>query len=159
VTARCSKVGCGEPAEAAVGFDSAAALLWLDPFDGATRGAALLCKTHADTLTPWRGWHLQDRRVRQPRLWVDRPAPVCAAPAGRAGPRPRRRHRRAPAADPLPFTDPGDRFAEQSSPAHRGDVRGAGVTADARPWAGDAERVLDARTPLLARAFQSARVG
>ncbi|HEY7107022.1 MAG TPA: DUF3499 family protein [Acidimicrobiia bacterium] len=139
---RCSRVGCGADAVASFCFDGRAALVWLDPLDPARGlGAGVLCSRHADTLTPPRGWHLQDRRVRSPRLWDDRPAPAPTA----ARPPLRVVHAdderaASPSPDPLPFPDgtlaaaPGDR-CEADAPA------------------GDIDQMLTARTPLLVRAF------
>lgn len=155
MTALCSRVGCDEPAAAVFGFDAATALVWLDPFDGRAKGAGMLCAAHADTLTPMRGWTLQDRRVRAPRLWADRPR--LTAPTRR----PRqpavtarsRHHHHGEGTDPLPF----------------GTVEVNPVPLDTRPVAelepeddevaevADFDRLLDARTPLLTRAFQAAR--
>jgi hypothetical protein len=135
---RCSRVGCGGYAVASFCFDGRAALVWLDPLDPERgMGAGVLCARHADALTPPRGWHLQDRRARAPRLWDDRPRP--AAP-----PRPVNSPTHGPAVtrvfppptDPLPFDDSTD--------------------TESRPIA-DVDDFLDARTPLLARAFAAAR--
>jgi hypothetical protein len=149
---RCSRVGCSGHAVASFCFDGRAALVWLDPLDPERGvGAGVLCARHADTLTPPRGWHLQDRRTRTPRLWVDRPAGTPAAPntlpvateavlatrdrsgeaaAARVG---------APHADPLPF---------ETEPAPRPVAKPA-----------DVADLLDARSPLLARAFAAAGSG
>jgi hypothetical protein len=114
-------------------FDGRAALVWLDPLDPDHGvGAGVLCARHADALTPPRGWHLQDRRVRTPRLWDDRPM----------APKPPREPRVAvarleteeEAPPPLPF--------DEAPP----DACPAAVTP-----------LLDARTPLLARAFAGVR--
>jgi hypothetical protein len=131
---RCSRVGCGGAAVASFCFDGRAALVWLDPLDPDNGvGAGVLCARHADALTPPRGWHLQDRRVPTPRLWDDRPAP----------PEPARQPRAAivgvhveaeSETPPLPF--------DETPP-------------DARPT--PVAALLDARTPLLARAFAGVR--
>lgn len=134
MTALCSRVDCDEPAVAVFGFDAMAALVWLDPFDGSARGAGMLCAAHADTLTPMRGWTLQDRRMPAPRLWAERPR--ITTPARTSTRRPRRPyHQHQEPTDPLPF-DARSTTAEVST---------------------DFERLLDARTPLLTRAFQAAR--
>jgi hypothetical protein len=151
MTARCSRIGCGEPAAAVFGFDATAALVWLDPFDGGGKGAGMLCAAHADTFTPLRGWTLQDRRVRAPRLWADRPrltTPIRRSrqPAGAAR---GRYHHRVEATDPLPFgVVPVDPVPVE--------IRsGVEIVADAATT--DFDRLLDARTPLLTRAFQASR--
>src|SRR5262245_47788058 len=139
-TALCSRVDCSEVAAAVVGFDAAAALVWLDPFDGRARGAGLLCATHADSFTPLRGCTLQDRRARAPRLWADRPRIVETVRSLRPS-RATRRNRRAAGADPLPFED----VAAHKQATDRG--------------IDDLDEMLDARTPLLARAFRATGAG
>jgi hypothetical protein len=139
MTALCSRVDCGEPAVAVFGFDALASLVWLDPLEGRAAGAGMLCAAHADTFTPIRGWTLQDRRMRAPRLWADRPRP---APPTRRPRRPPdatrgRHHPVGEATVPLPF--------------------GADDAPDADDGPTDFDRLLDARTPLLTRAFQAAR--
>jgi hypothetical protein len=148
---RCSRVGCSGNAVASFCFDGRAALVWLDPLDPERGvGAGVLCARHADTLTPPRGWHLQDRRTRTPSLWVDRPAagtsmpgskePVVAAPATNGDAIAARAA--TPAADPLPFDTAARRDPEPRLPA---------ATEPA-----DVNDLLDARSPMLARAFASA---
>jgi hypothetical protein len=155
MTALCSRVDCGEAAVAVFGFDAAAALVWLDPFDGRAKGAGMLCAAHADTFTPLRGWTLQDRRVRAPRLWAERPRVTSSGRPGTRRPRQlsvqarsrssvqaRSRSLHPPeATDPLPF-----------------ETRNVVETDDVAAFAdADFERLLDPRTPLLTRAFQAAR--
>jgi hypothetical protein len=166
MTALCSRVDCGEPAAAVFGFDAGAALVWLDPFDGRAKGAGMLCATHADTLTPLRGWTLQDRRVRAPRLWADRPRITTPSrPTTR-----RRRTASVPAhgrrpfhppepTDPLPF-DSQQAPSSGTEPAPRSGTQPVAETVDVTAEFDDAsefERLLDARSPLLTRAFQAAR--
>jgi hypothetical protein len=158
--ASCSRVDCNEPAVAVFGFDAAAALVWLDPYEGRVRGAGLLCARHADTITPLRGWTLVDRRARAPRLWAERPRVVTPA-----RPRGRRAHRRfhgvgetAADATPLPFAERNtsdDALVVEVSPSEDAlavDVESAPVT-ERR----ELDELLTARSPMLARAFQSAR--
>src|SRR5207244_4335301 len=70
----CSRLGCGEPAVAVFGFDARECLVWLDPLGDGGRGAGVLCETHADRLSPPRGWNLLDRRGAEARLWIGRMA-------------------------------------------------------------------------------------
>jgi hypothetical protein len=161
MTALCSRVGCGEPAAAVFGFDAITALVWLDPFDGGAKGAGMLCAAHADTLTPLRGWTLQDRRVPAPSLWADRPRlpaptrrPRQPAVAARV-----RHHHHAEATDPLPFSTvtvnpaPRDTRPVTGAPPEAADIAEVAEIAEGA----DFDRLLDARTPLLTRAFQAAR--
>jgi hypothetical protein len=147
MTASCSRIGCDGPAVAVFGFDATAALVWLDPLDGRTIGAGMLCASHADSLTPIRGWTLRDRRARAPKLWVDRPAPAVA-PTSRT-PRPTRGHPdAAPATAPLPFAE--------VAPYADAPAASAGSLGDDTRDA-ELEHLLSARTPLLRRAFTAAR--
>jgi hypothetical protein len=154
-TPTCSRLGCDELAVAVFGFDARVCLVWLDPLASGGRGAGVLCTRHADRMSPPRGWNLLDRRGAEARLWIGL---TTATPAA-APPAPRRRERAprsrpcAPPGPRLPFDvmarepDPPVRVAEPPRP----------------PWSPhdrpgpELERVLDARTPLLARAFEAAR--
>jgi hypothetical protein len=75
----CERPGCSAPASVAYGFEADRFLVFLQPFepelaDGIRSG--VLCRRHADALTPPRGWWLDDRRDERPRLFVPRtPAP------------------------------------------------------------------------------------
>jgi hypothetical protein len=137
----CSRSGCGAAAVATFSFDGSACVVWIDRFPGSGNGAGLLCARHADTLTPPRHWQLQDRRGPAPALWTERPA----VPAGT---RPRRA-RRVPA--PQEATDP------PSLPFDPATAAPDGVERVPFSAASELERLLGARTPLLARAFESAR--
>ena len=82
----CSRLGCSEPAVAVFAFDARECLVWLDPISTPGRGAGVLCGTHADRLSPPRGWNLLDRRAAESRLWTGRaPAPARVASARAAG--------------------------------------------------------------------------
>ncbi|MEX1007032.1 MAG: DUF3499 family protein [Acidimicrobiia bacterium] len=137
----CSRVGCGGYAVALFCFDGRAALVWLDPLDpDRGTGAGVLCARHADALTPPRGWHLQDRRTPSPRLWDDRPPMVIpAAPPTSNMRSPAVARTFPPPTDPLPFDD---------EPAHHSGT-------ETRPVV-NVDDLLDAHTPLLARAFTAA---
>jgi len=132
-------------------FDARESLVWLDPIGPGGRGAGVLCDAHADRMTPPRGWNLLDRRGVESRLWIGRP--TTPAPAHVTRPARRREHpaRPRPVSTPgplLPFDAP---VARDPEPPVR------------PPWSPhdqpgpEFEHVLDARTPLLARAFESAR--
>ena len=167
---RCSHVQCGAPATARVAFDALACFVWIDPFeadgprDVGARGAGALCTRHADRLVPPRGWAVQDRRSREPRLWSDRP--VAADPA--APGRPARSMQPATAAAatvltvdaPLPFeatpvaTTPV--ATTPATPAPAPSVSPDDAARDRRR--DDIEALLAAPTsPLLSRAFDRAR--
>jgi hypothetical protein len=107
VRRQCAWFGCSAVATATYTFDSNARTVWLDtPFDGGAR-AGDLCARHARSLTPPRGWRLEDRR------------PGSSTPdAGQ------------------PTSEPVATRAEVDSEA-------------------ELRVLLDAHTPLLARAFRS----
>jgi hypothetical protein len=63
VARRCARFGCSATAVATFTFDSNAQTVWLDtPAPGAAR-AGELCGRHARSLTPPRGWQVEDRRA------------------------------------------------------------------------------------------------
>ncbi len=132
-------------------FDARESLVWLDPISTPGRGAGVLCATHADLMSPPRGWNLLDRRAAESRLWTGRAATTSArvAPHAPRGGRPTRPRTFTPAGPSLPF--------DAVEPV-------ATVTpVEPAPWSPhdqpgpEFEHVLDARTPMLARAFESAR--
>ena len=106
-------------------------------------------RRHADTLTPPRGWHLQDRRPRTPRLWVDRP-PLRSVSTAALDDQPA-----IPTPRPLPARCP----RRHRPVAVRRPVAGAErARARCRDRSRHIDGLLDARTPLLARAFAAARL-
>ena len=148
-------------------FDAGESLVWLDPIDTPGRGAGVLCLAHADRLSPPRGWALLDRRGAELRLWLGESA--ATAPASR---RPRREPARSrPRSSPgphLPFDSPEPTPAPAMPvPALTAAPAVARIVTvpdgDLTAWSphdrpgGDFERVVDARTPLLARAFEAVR--
>jgi hypothetical protein len=183
----CSRLGCDQPAVALFSFDARACLAWLDPV-GSGGGAGMLCQVHADRMSPPKGWNLLDRRAPESRLWLGRPALESdAAERDVAEAVPTRSHRTArgrrtrphePTGPRLPFDAPpdGSRDAPFDTPEVREPVSSARVV-DAHPapapdapptgspWSPrdrpgpELHRILDARTPLLARAFDAARSG
>jgi hypothetical protein len=60
---QCAWFGCNTVGSATYTFDSSTCTVWLDtPFEGNAR-AGDLCDRHARSLTPPRGWRLEDRRA------------------------------------------------------------------------------------------------
>ena len=156
----CSRLGCDEPATTVFAFDARESLVWLDPLGPGGRGAGVLCGAHADRMSPPRGWNLLDRRGGRVAT-VDGHAP---APHRHRPPRRRARRERAPAHPTLrtradrgcrstrPFAAPGT----ADPPATRArELRTRQWSPHDRPGP-EFEHVLDARTPLLARAFECA---
>lgn len=122
-------------------------LFWIAPLgDSPAPDPAVLCRRHADAMVVPRGWTLDDRREDQPRLFKPRPA---AEPA----PRPRRSRPRPAARDgseQLQIDGTGE--IERPSPAL--------ATSPPPAWApdfdadDDLDGLLEASSPLLARAFR-----
>jgi hypothetical protein len=150
----CSRLGCDELAVAVFGFDARECLVWLDPLGPGGRGAGLLCGAHADRMSPPRGWNLLDRRSAEARLWIGRAAPAAAPSTPRQRSRATRGRPCAPTGPRLPF---------DTVVAPEPDVAVRAAEQARQPWSPrgrpgpDLEHVLDARTPLLARAFEAAR--
>jgi hypothetical protein len=151
----CSRLGCDKPAAAVFAFDARECLVWLDPIGDDGRGAGMLCDLHADRMAPPRGWNLLDRRRAESRLWIGRAAVGAAVTA------PPRRHERPARSRPLaapgprlPFDAPAAR--ETTPPVRASEAARTSWSPHDRPGP-DLDQVLDARTPLLARAFEAAR--
>jgi Protein of unknown function (DUF3499) len=163
----CSRLGCNEAAVALFAFDAQESLVWLDPIGTGGRGAGVLCLTHADRLSPPRGWSLLDRRGAESRLWLGEPA--STTPASRKPRREPARSRPRTAAGPrLPFDSPEPTSAPPvpaavATPAPAVAKIVTVPDAELTPWSPhdrpgvEFERVVDARTPLLARAFEAVR--
>jgi hypothetical protein len=181
----CARPGCGTPATATLRFEPTLRQAWLFDLDeSASRTQGDLCRRHAAALVLPRGWELHDQRSSGPRL-VDEPAAEPAGPAVSRRVRVRRRAR-ARDAEPAPSQLPGfepvvvpngnnpvvaaddedDEPAEQ--PAEAADSGGLGPrTVPAQFGANDVDdaevddealnTILDARTPLLQRAFRNAK--
>jgi Protein of unknown function (DUF3499) len=133
---QCARFGCSAIAIATFTFDSETRTVWLDtPLDGNAR-AGELCARHAQSLTPPRGWQLEDRR------------PGRAARTERI-----ERAESTEGAEQLVRTDNADaRHAPRV-------VRGPAPQLAAGPVRVELEDelrgLLDAHSPLLARAFRS----
>jgi hypothetical protein len=166
----CSRLGCDAPAVAVFAFDARECLVWLDPIGNSGRGAGVLCQVHADRMSPPRGWNLLDRRGRESRLWLGRTPLVSTPPKRRE--RTVRARSHAALGPCLPFDAPAAHEPEPQpapTPAPSPVPAAAPVAAPPAPVAARApwsphekpgpefEHVLDARTPLLARAFEAAR--
>lgn len=144
----CARPGCHRSATARFGFDSAARIVWIDAVSDAGNAAGDLCTRHADRLAPPRGWELRDLRPA--------PAPAPAQPERR---RPRVRQGRESRGAQQPSLDLGTTTAPERA-ATAADAEPAAVE-PASAWAprfdpaDDADGLLLARTPLLARAFRT----
>ena len=137
----CERPGCGERASVSYGFDAERRTMWLEVLAPHGPTAGVLCRRHSEAMVVPKGWWLQDRRTDA--ALFDPPETVRPAPTYRA-----RRPARRPSvpADPLPLD--GDTAVP------------AAVPPDPTPaWtpdfdaSDDLDGLLDAKTPLLARAF------
>ncbi len=169
----CERPGCSAAASVAYGFEAAQALVWLATFEpelGDAIRAGALCRRHADSLTPPRGWWLDDRRELRPKLFHLPSEAATDEPPEAASPRARpRRTRPEDTTEELPFP----LLDDEGAPARPGDDDtqptvgpdpSAAASADdtpGTPWTPVFDRdddlggVLDARSPLLSRAFGS----
>ena len=129
------------------GFDAEHLMVWIDSYERVTSDrAGVLCRRHADAMVVPLGWMLDDRRDPVPRLFKAPPAQTAAAP----------RHRRAPG---HPRTD-AEQLQLDADPTTDAVVDDEVATeAEVLPWkpafdqTDDLDGLLEARSPLLARAF------
>ncbi len=182
----CARPGCGTAATATLRFQPTLRQAWLVDLDeSAARTQGDLCRRHAAALVLPRGWELHDERTSGPRLVDDKPE-RAAAPARRVRVRRRATKRKSDeATDQLPgfepvvvpngngvvvATDAVEGVVVEGEDAPDPDVEtGAGSSrpVPAQFGANDADdaevddealsTILDARTPLLQRAFRNAK--
>ena len=161
----CERPGCSERGAIAYGFDPDRLLVWLSPLDpDADRmRAGVLCIRHADAMVVPRGWTLDDARDPNPRLF--RPAKQPRTPRAK-----RTRRRAPPTSRPSRCRCPTTptRWRWRSTPTEErtvAEVTGVSGVTDpdatvAMPWKPEFDQtddlggLLDARTPLLTRAFR-----
>lgn len=148
----CERPTCSQPADVTYGIDPDELVVTIEAFDPErSRRAGVLCRDHADAMVVPNGWTMDDRRELAPRLFRTREAVKV---------KPRRRIRRRRLTDDdtgqlrLNVSDADLAAAEaleQATPRSR-------LTSVA-PWqpvfdhASDLDGLLDARSPLLSRAF------
>ena len=137
---QCARFGCSAVATATYTFDSATCTVWLDtPLEGSARAPASSAHRHARSLTPPRGW--------QPR----------GPPTGRgAASRPAARRSRSSRAPVEADCERADGPRGDGAPG--AGVGGAAAAADGRTGReleDELRGLLDAHSPLLARAFRS----
>jgi Protein of unknown function (DUF3499) len=157
----CARAGCNAPAVATLRFEPTERLAWLAELDeSAARTQGDLCQRHAAALVLPRGWQLHDERVLAPRA-----APVAEPPAPAAiGIVEADEEERAVAeveaeveapAAVAPEPEPeSNGNGTRSVPAQFGASDAIGVD---EAVSDELETILDARTPLLQRAFRNAR--
>ena len=172
---RCERPGCSAPATVAYGFSTERLLAWLAPLAVGDRNAGgALCGRHADAMVPPRGWWLDDRRTDEPTLFRSpehRPAGGATDRRGAHGDDGRRRASRRPhelvvgeqlaldaevVGEALADDEPGGVEHTEAQPVPPPDEP---PLPPAAPWtpafdmSDDLGGLLDASTPLLARAF------
>ena len=137
----CSRPGCSEVATTRLLFDARAAIAVLDTKLDEWGGSGVLCARHSERITLPKGWTLDDRRITAPRLF---PVSRFDEPRRLAGENAAARTRRylTPLAqiDSLPL---GSVHAAVPEAPH--------VHPDQAVF-----DLADVRTPMLARAFESA---
>lgn len=145
-------------------MNNAALLVWLEavPQDERVPRVGMLCRRHADAMVVPRGWTLDDRRETTPRLFK-----VSAALDARDSSTGARRSKPRPVGDQLHFdVDSAQPSPSDPEPVTVADLQPRAIDPDetrAMPWrfaydaADNLGGVLDARGPLLSRAFSGAR--
>ncbi len=140
----CARAGCNAPAVATLRFLPTEREAWLAELDAATpRSQGDLCQRHAAALVLPRGWELHDERA------AARPAPADPEPAsGNGNGRGNGTHRDARRGRERRADDPGNGM--RSVPAQFGSSDDDAVDEELGT-------ILDARTPLLRRAFRNTK--
>jgi hypothetical protein len=174
----CARAGCGAPASVTLRFQPTQRQAWLVELDEhAARTQGDLCNRHAESLVLPRGWELHDERIEAPD--ADGNTPVAKNSNGKGVRRVRVRRKAAPvrgsavtgslpgfepegeresAAEPTAVDEPAETLAESGTgtePVANPVVRfGAQDDEDVEEALGT---ILDARTPLLQRAFRNSK--
>jgi Protein of unknown function (DUF3499) len=168
----CARSGCNSPATATLSYDRIALVAYLVTADDpAAREPGDLCERHVGRLVLPRQWQLDDRRVPSaahgaPKAKAARPKKLRVVPSApeTAEPAPKPRPKRARAAKPAKWAEVGpslfDAPAEPAAqPAAALETVDTDDAADTEPgWMprfgpDTDDDVLDAKTPLLRRAF------
>ncbi len=130
------------------GFDAEHLMVWIDTFDGVVADrSGVLCRRHADAMVVPLGWMLDDRRDPVPRLFKS----VASATA----PVPRARRSQALHHNDAEQLELGAEVAAVDVP----EETSRPVEPEVLPWkpsfdqTDDLDGLLEARSPLLARAF------
>jgi hypothetical protein len=159
----CARAGCNSPAVATLRFEPTERLAWLAELDeSAARTQGDLCQRHAAALVLPRGWELHDERLVAPRTRAEAPTrvePADEEPAAKEIVKSRAEDEAEPELEPRAEVEP-----ETASGANGNGTRSVpaqfGAADDQRvdeAVTDELETILDARTPLLQRAFRNAR--
>jgi hypothetical protein len=135
------------------GFDAEHLMVWIDSYDRvSTDRAGVLCRRHADAMVVPLGWMLDDRRDPVPRLFRAPAQSTVVAPRQR---RVSRHHR-----DDTEQLELGaDVVADFDDATDVSEMLDSSPETEIRPWkpafdqTDDLDGLLEARGPLLARAF------
>jgi hypothetical protein len=158
------------------GFDAEVLMVWIDSYERvSTDRAGVLCRRHADAMVVPLGWMLDDRRDPAPRLFKAPAQPVTSAPRQRRNSSHQRRDAEqlqlgadvavingddvgagdADRDDTVDVVEIADDDADRGSAA----AVAQPPDGDVLPWkptfdqTDDLDGLLEARSPLLARAF------
>jgi Protein of unknown function (DUF3499) len=183
----CARPGCSSPAVATLRFQSTERLAWLVELDdNSARTQGDLCGRHASGLVLPRGWELHDERTlgsggeaeptraaaagsaRRARARRKTGDPKAAAPTQLPGLEPEPVATTAEPATPRPEVEVDTVTAEapiiaddEPTEAPTGTSRGVpaqfGTNEDTEVVDDELDEILDARTPLLRRAFRNAK--
>jgi hypothetical protein len=128
------------------GFDADHLMVWIDSYDRVSIDrAGVLCRRHADAMVVPLGWMLDDRRDPMPRLFKAPAQTTVAAPRQR---RVSRHHR-----------DDTEQLELGADVANLPEALDSPPETEIMPWkpafdqTDDLDGLLEARGPLLARAF------
>jgi hypothetical protein len=148
VAHQCERPACAEPATVAYGFDPARGVAWLEPFVAVDPRHGRLCRRHADAMVVPQGWWLDDRRATEQ---------LFAAPPDAERPARRPWRSRRPTADvvalPLPAEPPVETADAEADAGDGASVAALPAWVPAFAVDDDLDGLLDARSPLLAKAF------
>jgi hypothetical protein len=157
----CELPSCSRLADVAYGFDAPKRLVWFDQYDDSVShtAAGRLCRRHAESLIPPRGWVVENRRAVDGMLFepipVERPTRPDPPKAAVAEPVQEALTLELPFGDDLAV--PATVDVEPTSPPV--ELEPADEPAAAPAWkpsfdtSDDVGGLLNATTPLLSRAF------
>jgi hypothetical protein len=172
----CARPGCGAPASVTLRFQPTQRQAWLVELDeNSARTQGDLCNRHAAALVLPRGWELHDERIDAPEVNGD--TPIANNANGKGVRRVRVRRKTAPASAPDPSALPGlEPGSDAPAGAESAGTEPAAEVADPEPDGAEGRNpavpfipnddddveealgaILDARTPLLQRAFRNSK--
>ncbi len=152
---RCARPACEAPATAGYNFDGLARVVWIIPIpETSNQCAGLLCRRHADAMTPPRSWEMRDMRPALPEHFAPAPSapsrymaptPIAAGAYQPPVPIPAAKTPAALAAPPTALTEPTIPYSSVDDLDSEPDEEADQTAEPAGPY-----------SPLLARAFRAA---